>query len=38
MILKYLNGNQNNFEKKLQLILNRRKFIQSKADIVKKNN
>ena len=36
MILKYLNGNQNNFEKKLQLILNRRKFIQSKADIVKK--
>ena len=36
MILKYLNGNQNNFEKKLLLILNRRKFIQSKADIVKK--
>ena len=36
MILKYLNGNQNNFEKKLQLILSRRKFIQSKADIVKK--
>ena len=36
MILKHLNGNQNNFEKKLQLILNRRKFIQSKADIVKK--
>lgn len=36
MILKHLNGNQNNFEKKLQLILNQRKFIQSKAHIVKK--
>ena len=36
MILKHLNGNQNNFEKKLQLILNQRKFIQSKAYIVKK--
>ena len=36
MILKYLNGNQYNFEKKLQLILNQRKFIQSKSRIVKK--
>jgi len=35
-MLKYLNGNQNNFEKKLSIILNQRKSIQIKSHIVKK--
>ena len=35
-MLKYLNGNQINFQKKLELILNKRKLIQnSKSSIVK---
>ena len=35
-MLKYLNGNQNNFNKKLELILNKRKLVQkNKLDVVK---
>jgi len=35
-MLRYLNGNQKNFQKKLELILNKRKYIQkNKANIVK---
>ena len=31
-MLKYLNGNQKNFEKKLRLILEKRKIAQRKND------
>ena len=35
-MLRYLNGNQNNFKKKLELILNKRKLVQkNKSNIVK---
>ncbi|MFL2852552.1 MAG: histidinol dehydrogenase [Candidatus Pelagibacter sp.] len=35
-MLKYLNGNQNNFEKKLNIILSQRRSIQTKSYLVKK--
>ena len=35
-MLRYLNGNQNNFQKKLELILNERKLVQkNKSNIIK---
>ena len=37
MILKYLNGNQRNFENRLRLILRSRKFIQKDVSKSVKN-